>query len=112
MNLIDEVLDLDGRATKGPWQRQAEDSGIITGGIAYDGEPGVVVDTVPSDFSPGVGECFENANLITLYRTAAPKLARALDNTKKKLAVLERISPVATGAIVGEIIAAIEKELA
>lgn len=52
------------------------------------------------------------AILNELATTAAPKLARALDNTKKKLAVLERLTVGGTiGDIAREILAEIEKEL-
>lgn len=128
MNLIDEVLRLDKEATKGPWVARrevvaiacADSDGVTRHPTACLVEPilrSAVLDR--EDISAHNFECYArtdggpNSSLIALYRTAAPKLARALDKTKKTLAVLERLGiGGAIEDIAREIIAEIEKELA
>ena len=99
MNLIDEVLRLDKEATNGPWQ--VWDGPEYVGGGADlcigHGETWLTNMnershrdrniTIAQDFGPEPNEAEEleitreqraNADAIALYRTAAPKLARAL----------------------------------
>lgn len=93
MNLIEQVIDLDGRATKGPWQARrevvaiamADHDGVTRHPTACRVDPVLRTPTLDrEDINAKNFECYSrtdggpDSSLIALYRTAAPKLARAL----------------------------------
>lgn len=85
MNLIEQVLKLDAEATKGPWGANTwvnnDDGGWAAVGPHHEPQDGDDPDDLHNPGEPG-SDCHEraevDARLLSLYRTAAPKLARAL----------------------------------
>lgn len=99
MNLIETVLKLDAEATKGPWVRDLRGEFVDWGAVFSDIRVATAT-TLTGDISiqkyyssvkctdagyPEPPQTAANANLIALYRTAAPKLARALKDVSSAL---------------------------
>lgn len=91
MNLIEQVLVMDGRATEGPWTIDPHSDGLD---IQWEGGEYVARGDFRNAGYNTEDDClrhaYPNAALIALYRTAAPKLARALEVAMEGMRYLSR----------------------
>ena len=80
-DLITRVLELDEKATPGPWNRR--DDGL------YPFEVNTAEHSVCSTYTVrnSIEECRNNAGLISFYRTACPQLADRCEKLAKALEV-------------------------
>lgn len=110
MNLIEEVLRLDAEATKGPWKNGKPPDAVVREAqpanphgddvnVYYGG------DLIAESISP------TDKTLIIAYRTAAPKLARAVDRVKARISEAAKADEPPTEEDLARWLAEIEKEL-
>lgn len=105
MNLIEQVLDLDANAKKGPWDYRKDHTGDCDVNMFSAND-----DLVARMFFGAKG--FEEAELVKVYRTAAPKLARAIDRVKARISEAAKADEPPTEEDLARWLAEIEKEIA
>lgn len=110
MNLIDQVLKLDAEATKGDWYEHANGSSVwTTHMLDQETKPSLCVANVHGRSDE---EMVDNCLLIALYRTAAPKLAKAVDRVKARISEAAKADEPPTEEDLALWLAEIEKEIA
>ena len=94
---VARVLELDAKATRGPWDGATDETGDGFVDQVKTGEGvfiGMALHAAPSELGVGNGfgspEWADNAALIAYYRTAAPALAREVERLEKVADNLQR----------------------
>ena len=90
---VARVLDLDAKATPGPWNGATDETGDGFVDQVKTGEGvfiGMALHAAPSELGVGNGfgspEWADNASLVAYYRTAAPALARDVQRLQQEAA--------------------------